>query len=99
METTLVAGVGRCEDVPGLHPGDRQGSLRMLGQSLAREFHRKKIHVIHLIVDGQIDTPKLRARDPTRAAETIISPDSIAEIVLFTRKRRMFGPRNSTSAP
>lgn len=58
----------------------------MLGQSLAREFHPKGIHVVHLIVDGQLDTPKLRARDLNRAAETIISPDSIAEILLFTLK-------------
>ena len=64
-----------------------KASLRMLGQSLAREFHPKGIHVVHLIVDGQIDTHKLRARDPNRAAETIISPDSFAEIVLFTLKQ------------
>ena len=44
-----------------------KASLRMLGKSLAREFHPKGIHVVQLIVDGQIDTPKLRARDPTRA--------------------------------
>ena len=59
----------------------------MLGQSLAREFHPKGIHGVHLIVDGQIDTPKLRAQQPNRAGETTISPDSIAEIVLFTLKQ------------
>jgi NAD(P)-dependent dehydrogenase (short-subunit alcohol dehydrogenase family) len=64
-----------------------KASLRMLGQSFAREFHPKGIHVVHLIVDGQIDTPKLRARQPNRAGETTISPDSIAEIVLFTLKQ------------
>jgi NAD(P)-dependent dehydrogenase (short-subunit alcohol dehydrogenase family) len=64
-----------------------KASLRMLGRSLAREFHPKGIHVVHLIVDGQIDTPKLRARQPNRAGETTISPDSIAEIVLFTLKQ------------
>src|SRR5918995_4120907 len=76
-----------------------KASLRMLGQSLAREFHPKGIHVVHLIVDRQIDTPKLRARDPNRAAETIISPDSIAEIVLFTlNKLRCLDARTRPSA-
>ncbi len=68
-----------------------KSSLRILGQSLAREFHPKGIHVVHVIVDGQIDTPKRRAREPARAAETVIPPDSIAqEIVNLLRQ-----PKNS----
>jgi NAD(P)-dependent dehydrogenase (short-subunit alcohol dehydrogenase family) len=59
-----------------------KAGLRMLAQSLAREFHPRGIHVIHVIVDGQIDTPKLRARDPQRSAETTISPDTIASCIL-----------------
>jgi NADP-dependent 3-hydroxy acid dehydrogenase YdfG len=59
----------------------------MLDQSLAREFHPKGIHVVHVIVDGQIDTPKLRSREPNRASETLISPDSIAETILFMHKQ------------
>jgi hypothetical protein len=59
----------------------------MLDQSLAREFHPKGIHVVHVIVDGQIDTPKLRSREPNRASETLISPDSIAETILFIHKQ------------
>lgn len=58
----------------------------MLGHSLAREFHPKGIHVVHVIVDGQIDTPKPRSREPNRAAETIISAGSIAKTILFTLK-------------
>jgi NAD(P)-dependent dehydrogenase (short-subunit alcohol dehydrogenase family) len=64
-----------------------KASLRMLGQSLAREFHPKGIHVVHVIVDGQIDTPKLRGREPNRSQETLLSPDSIAAAVLFTLKQ------------
>jgi NAD(P)-dependent dehydrogenase (short-subunit alcohol dehydrogenase family) len=64
-----------------------KASLRMLGQSLACEFHPKGIHVVHVIVDGQIDTPKLRSREPNRASETLISPDSIAETILFMHKQ------------
>jgi NAD(P)-dependent dehydrogenase (short-subunit alcohol dehydrogenase family) len=68
-----------------------KSSLRMLGQSLAREFHPQGIHVIHVIVDGQIDTPRIRARDPNRAAETMISPDAIADAVMHALKQ----PKNA----
>lgn len=59
-----------------------KSGLRMLGQSLAREFHPKGIHVVHVIVDGQIDTPRLRSREPNRAVETVIPPSAIAEAVM-----------------
>lgn len=59
-----------------------KSSLRMLGQSLAREFHPKGIHVVHVIVDGQIDTPRLRERAPGRPADTVIPPDAIAAAVI-----------------
>ncbi len=68
---------------PGFAPlAIGKSGLRMLGQSLAREFHPKGIHVVHVIVDGQIDTPKLRAREPNRSAETVLDPDSIAAAVI-----------------
>jgi NADP-dependent 3-hydroxy acid dehydrogenase YdfG len=70
-----------------------KSALRMLGQSLAREFHPKGIHVIHVIVDGQIDTPKLRARDPKRGSETLIPPNAIANAVIYALKQ----PRNAWS--
>ncbi|HZD40458.1 MAG TPA: SDR family NAD(P)-dependent oxidoreductase [Terriglobales bacterium] len=60
-----------------------KASLRMLAQSLAREFQPQGIHVVHVIVDGQIDTPRLRARQKNRAAETFIPPDAIAEAILY----------------
>jgi NAD(P)-dependent dehydrogenase (short-subunit alcohol dehydrogenase family) len=59
-----------------------KAGLRMLGQSLAREFHPKEIHVIHVIVDGQIDTPRLRSREPDRAGDTVIPPGAIADAVI-----------------
>jgi NAD(P)-dependent dehydrogenase (short-subunit alcohol dehydrogenase family) len=64
-----------------------KSGLRMLGQSLAREFHPKGIHIIHVIVDGQIDTPRLRARDPERASETLIPPNAIANSVIHALKQ------------
>jgi NAD(P)-dependent dehydrogenase (short-subunit alcohol dehydrogenase family) len=59
-----------------------KAGLRMLGQSLAREFHPKGIHVVHVIVDGQIDTPRLRSREPGRPSETAIAPSAIADAVM-----------------
>jgi len=53
--------------------------LRALAQSLAREFGPQGIHVAHIIVDGQIDTPRLRAMAPQRELHTMLSPDAIAE--------------------
>lgn len=68
-----------------------KSSLRMLGQSLAREFHPKGIHVVHVIVDGQIETPKLRSRTPDRSPDTTIPPDAIAEAVVHAYRQ----PRNA----
>ena len=68
-----------------------KSSLRMLGQSLAREFYPQGIHVLHVIVDGQIDTPRIRARDPGRPAETLIPPDAIADAVMHALKQ----PKNA----
>ena len=68
-----------------------KSSLRVLGQSLAREFHPKGIHVIHVVIDGQIDNPRLRAREPDRADDTVMPPDAIAAAILHAIKQ----PRNA----
>jgi NAD(P)-dependent dehydrogenase (short-subunit alcohol dehydrogenase family) len=59
-----------------------KAGLRMLGQALAREFHPQGIHVLHVIVDGQVDTPRLRSREPNRASDTLIPPSAIAGAVI-----------------
>ena len=53
--------------------------LRALAQSMAREFGPQGIHVAHIIVDGQIDTPRVREMSPGRENHTMLSPDAIAE--------------------
>jgi len=53
--------------------------LRALAQSMAREFGPQGIHVSHVIVDGQIDTPRVREMSPGREERTLLSPDAIAE--------------------
>lgn len=41
-----------------------KGALRMLTQSLAREFGPQGIHVAHVIIDGIIEGEKVRSRFP-----------------------------------
>src|SRR3954452_12665927 len=53
--------------------------LRALAQSMAREFGPQGIHVSHVIVDGQINTPRIREMFPDRENHTLLSPDAIAE--------------------
>jgi NAD(P)-dependent dehydrogenase (short-subunit alcohol dehydrogenase family) len=53
--------------------------LRALAQSMAREFWPQGIHVAHVIIDGQINTPRVRERFPDREEHTMLSPDAIAE--------------------
>lgn len=53
--------------------------LRALAQSMAREFGPQGIHVAHVIIDGQINTPRMREAQPDREESTTLSPESIAE--------------------
>jgi NAD(P)-dependent dehydrogenase (short-subunit alcohol dehydrogenase family) len=53
--------------------------LRALAQSTAREFGPQGVHVAHVVVDGQIDTPRVREMSPGREDHTMLSPDAIAE--------------------
>ena len=53
--------------------------LRALAQSMAREFWPQGIHVAHAVIDGQIDTPRVREMSPEREEHTMLSPDAIAE--------------------
>ena len=53
--------------------------LRALAQSMAREFGPQGVHVAHIVVDGQIDTPRVREMSPGREDHTILCPNAIAE--------------------
>ena len=53
--------------------------LRALAQSMAREFGPQGTHVAHVVIDGQIDTPRVREMSPDREDHTMLSPDAIAE--------------------
>jgi NAD(P)-dependent dehydrogenase (short-subunit alcohol dehydrogenase family) len=53
--------------------------LRALAQSLARELGPRGIHVAHVVIDGMIDTARVRGMAPGREASTMLSPDALAE--------------------
>lgn len=53
--------------------------LRALAQSLAREFGPRGIHVAHVVIDGMIDTPRVRGMMPGRDPSTLLSPEALAE--------------------
>jgi NAD(P)-dependent dehydrogenase (short-subunit alcohol dehydrogenase family) len=53
--------------------------LRALAQSMARELGPQGVHVVHVVIDGQIDTPRGRAMAPGRDPATMLAPDAIAE--------------------
>lgn len=61
--------------------------LRALAQSLAREVGPEGIHVSHVIIDGQIDTPQTRERQPDRATHTLLDPDAIAAAYLALHRQ------------
>jgi len=53
--------------------------LRALAQSMARELGPKGIHVAHVVIDGAIDTARIRRFLPHRESHTLLQPDAIAE--------------------
>lgn len=58
-------------------------ALRALAQSMARELGPQGIHVAHVVIDGAIDTPWIKANFPERYQlkdrDGILDPDAIAE--------------------
>ena len=68
----------------GLRPlAAAKAGLRMISQSMAREFGPQGIHVAHAVIDGGINGDRLRASQPTRVAEKgetgLLGIDAIAE--------------------
>ena len=54
-------------------------SRRALGQTLACEFDPQGIHVAYIIIDGQIDTARVRSISPNREKDTLLAPEAIAQ--------------------
>lgn len=53
--------------------------LRALAQSMARELGPTGVHVAHVIIDGQIHTPRYEELAKTRGPDALLSPDAIAD--------------------
>ena len=60
--------------------------LRALAQSTAREYGPLGVHVAHIVIDGLIDTPRIRSLFPGQ--EVMLDPNHIADSYwhLFTQK-------------
>jgi len=60
-----------------------KAGLRMVAQSMAREFGPLGIHVAHVVIDGGIDGDRLRSRRPEiskeRCEDGLLGIDAIAE--------------------
>lgn len=60
-----------------------KGGVRQVAQAMARELGPRGIHVASVIIDGMIDSPRVRERFPERAAQLppdgMLKPDDIAE--------------------
>ncbi|WP_248277193.1 SDR family NAD(P)-dependent oxidoreductase [Brasilonema octagenarum] len=53
--------------------------LRALAQSLAREFSPQGIHVAHIIIDGMINTQRVRAMVSEAEEHTLLAPEAFAQ--------------------
>lgn len=54
-------------------------AVRGMAESMARELGPRGIHVAHVVIDGQIETPQVRETSPDRDEETFLDPDAIAD--------------------
>jgi NAD(P)-dependent dehydrogenase (short-subunit alcohol dehydrogenase family) len=69
---------------PGFaHFSAAKAGLRMISQSMAREFGPLGLHVAHVVVDGGIDGDRLRTRAPTTVKDCgedgLLGIDAIAD--------------------
>ena len=60
-----------------------KAGLRMVAQSMAREYGPSGIHVAHVMIDGAIDGERLRSRRPEavreRGEDGLLNIEAIAE--------------------
>jgi NAD(P)-dependent dehydrogenase (short-subunit alcohol dehydrogenase family) len=54
-------------------------AARGMAMDIAQEFGPEGVHVAHVVIDGQIDSPGVRERSPDRAEETFLDPDELAD--------------------
>jgi NAD(P)-dependent dehydrogenase (short-subunit alcohol dehydrogenase family) len=54
-------------------------AARGMAMDMAQEFGPEGVHVAHVVIDGQIDSPRAREQSPDRDGETFLDPDEMAE--------------------
>ena len=54
-------------------------AARGMAMDIAQEYGPEGVHVAHVVIDGQIDTPSARDRLPDRDPDTLLDPDEMAE--------------------
>jgi len=68
-----------------------KAALRALAQSMAREFGPQGLHIAHVVVDGVIDSERVRNTQPERVAalgpQGLLEPDSIARAYLWLHEQ------------
>jgi NAD(P)-dependent dehydrogenase (short-subunit alcohol dehydrogenase family) len=68
-----------------------KAALRALAQSMAREFGPQGLHIAHIVVDGVIDSERVRTTQPERVAalgpKGLVEPDSIARAYLWLHEQ------------
>lgn len=73
------------------HFASMKAGLRMLAQSLAREYGEKGIHVGHILIDGVVDAERTRTSFggymDSLGEDGILSPDAVAETYLHLHKQ------------
>jgi NAD(P)-dependent dehydrogenase (short-subunit alcohol dehydrogenase family) len=62
-------------------------ALRAVAQSMARELGPRGVHVAHVIVDGQIRTPRYAHLAATRGPDALLEPDAIADAYLVLHRQ------------
>lgn len=62
-----------------------------LAQSMAREFGPQGLHIAHVVVDGVIDSERVRNTQPERVAalgkQGLLEPDSIVRAYLWLHEQ------------
>jgi NAD(P)-dependent dehydrogenase (short-subunit alcohol dehydrogenase family) len=62
-----------------------KGGVKHMATGLHRELGPKGIHIAHFTIDGGIDNPKTRLRDPGLVAKAgLVDMDALAELYLQT---------------
>jgi NAD(P)-dependent dehydrogenase (short-subunit alcohol dehydrogenase family) len=62
-------------------------ALRAVAQSMARELGPRGIHVAHVIIDGQIRTPRYDHLAASRGRDALLEPDAIAAAYLALHRQ------------